>query len=71
MKKQLSIFIFSTMILSGSVLAGEGNSLEATLADSNWGGEKIPDGQQCQKFKGAGSTPGTGLQQFSKAYSLG
>jgi len=57
MKKHISKFILSTLILSSSVMAGESNSLEATLADSNWGGEKIPDGQQCQKFKGDGSTP--------------
>jgi len=45
------------MALSGNLFAGESNSLSVTLADPNWGGEKIPDGQQCQKFKGNGSTP--------------
>jgi hypothetical protein len=33
------------------------NTLNASLIDSAWNSKKVPDGQQCEKFGGNGSTP--------------
>ena len=57
MNKHTSKILFSTLLISGSLLAGENSQMEATLADNNWNGDKIPLDQQCQKFKGHGFTP--------------
>jgi hypothetical protein len=57
MNKHISKIILSSLFISGTLFAGESSNLVATLADTEWSGNKIPEGQQCQKFKGHGSTP--------------
>jgi len=57
MKKQFSKIILLSVFISGALVAGESSNMVVTLADSEWDGNKIPEGQQCQKFKGHGSTP--------------
>ena len=57
MLKHSSKILLSTIFLSGSLFATESDQMKVSLADSNWDGNKIPLGQQCQKFKGHGYTP--------------
>jgi hypothetical protein len=45
----LLFFIASTVALAGT--------LKATLIDPAWDGNKVPAGQQCDRFGGKGSTP--------------
>jgi len=44
--------VFTTFFLSNNALG-----LDAVITDSAWDGKKVPDGQQCQRFGGNGSTP--------------
>jgi hypothetical protein len=34
-----------------------GAELEVQFADERWGGETVPEGEQCQKFDGSGKSP--------------
>lgn len=38
-------------------MAADDVAMSASLADKNWNGKTIPEGQQCLKFSGKGETP--------------
>ncbi|MCY4002101.1 MAG: hypothetical protein OXF33_00100 [Rhodospirillales bacterium] len=49
-----AILATTLAIVAGPVSAA---TLEVSLADPGWTGNKIPEGQHCQKFGGNGATP--------------
>lgn len=58
MNKYNAIILSLAITISTPIFAEENNNnMVATLVDSIWTGDKVPDGQQCQKFNGHGSTP--------------
>ncbi len=60
--RALCLLVTLTFALSGCLtgkykpVADMGN-LEVSFADSLWNGQKVPAGQQCNRFGGKGSTP--------------
>ena len=51
----LSLFGYATS--GGCEPVSQPIPFQASLAESNWNGKIIPQGQQCEKFGGQGSTP--------------
>jgi hypothetical protein len=57
MKSILPLGLAAVLASVGAAQAAE-PTLTATFVDAKtWTGDKLPDGQQCQKFKGTGSVP--------------
>ncbi|RUM94572.1 MAG: hypothetical protein DSZ28_02485 [Thiothrix sp.] len=58
---------YSAIILLSMLAANaysDNKPLNVSLVDSAWDGQKVPAGQQCEKFGGAGSTPLLIVQQI-------
>lgn len=65
MNKHNLIIASLTIATSANLFARGG--MTATLADHTWKGDKIPDGRQCQKFGGHGTTPRIRVNNIPKA----
>jgi hypothetical protein len=52
-----SALTFGMALAASSLAQAAGGPLTAKFTDPKWGGDKVPAGQQCKKFGGAGMTP--------------
>jgi hypothetical protein len=58
MMRIITLAAVSALAFAASAAAAAAPAkLTAAFADAKWTGDKVPAGQWCQKFKGAGATP--------------
>jgi len=57
MTRTIAILVCSLLLAALGSLATPLSALEAKIADPAWDGVEVPEGQQCQKFGGKGSSP--------------
>ena len=57
----LALCLFLLSSIGPGALAAD---LKISFADPAWNGKKIPDGQQCTKFRGKGATPALQIENI-------